>query len=41
MFTAGRSHFGVFAIVRGIVAAHDALQFWKFTHHVGEQIGFG
>ena len=24
-----------------IVAAHDALQFWKLAHHVGEQIGFG
>ena len=24
-----------------VVAAHDALQLWKFAHHIGEQIGFG
>ena len=23
-------------IVARVVAAHDALQLWKFTHHVGE-----
>ena len=32
---------GVQPIVARVVAAHDALQLWKLTHHVGEQIGLG
>ena len=25
----------------GVVATHDALQFWELAHHVCQQIGFG
>ena len=36
MFAACRSNLKILAIMLGIVAAHDALQFWKLTHHIGE-----
>ena len=28
-------------MVRCVITPHDALQFWKFAHHVADQIGFG
>ena len=37
----GVRHVFTQTIVTGVVAAHDALQFREFAHHVREQIGFG
>ena len=37
----GLSHLLRVAIVQGVIRAHGALQLWKFTHHISQQIGFG
>ena len=37
----GRRHFGVFTVVQGVVAAHDALQLGELADHVGHQISLG
>ncbi len=41
MFLEGQCQLFGFALRFGVVAAHGALQFRKFTHHGGHQIGFG
>src|SRR5258708_29712785 len=33
-------NFKLLAVVQRVVAPHDALQFWKFADHGGEQIRF-
>ena len=35
------SHFRRFFIMQGVIATHDALQFRKLLHHLGQQIAFG
>ena len=37
----GLSHLLRVTVVQGVIRAHGALQLWKFTHHIGQQIGFG
>ena len=37
----GQGHLVTQAVMAGVVAAHDALQFGKLAHHVGQQIGLG
>ncbi|MDE1712489.1 hypothetical protein PWG14_07170, partial (plasmid) [Chromobacterium amazonense] len=37
----GGRHLGVFAVVLGVVHAHDALQLRELADHVGHQVGLG
>ncbi len=37
----GIGHFGGQAVGLGVVAAHGALQFREFAHHVGDEVGLG
>jgi hypothetical protein len=41
LFLQGLGDLGGFSIVARVVAAHDALQFGKFLHHLGHQIALG
>ena len=41
MLGARRRNIGFLTMMHCVVTPHHALQFWKFTDHVADQIGFG